>query len=639
MKARERKRYFFTIIVTLAAMIFMIAYNFTTFYSNAMKNSISIGESTLAVESEQLNSYLNKGMDILQVTAITVEYMMQSGASPEEIQDFLTEESNRYIEDIDPNFTGIYGWFNENYLDGIGWVPDDDYVATEREWYIAAQKAGGKPTIVSPYLDVQTNTIMFSVSQLLYDNKSVISLDIVLDAVQNIAQQIQLNGMGYGMIIDKNGLVVAHSYESEKGKNYLEDEDNAALVEKIYSGDSHTFKINVFDDNCTVFTNNIMDDWYAVMVISNTKLFHDVRMILIRNVIVCFFVFLLVIGFCTSAFRKIQLHMRNADDNRRNVENLNDTLMHTLARAIDAKDRYTNGHSHRVAKYTLELAKRMGKSRDELKKIYCAALLHDLGKIRVPDIIINKPSRLTNEEYDCIKLHPVSGYYILKDIKGNPLILQGAKWHHERYDGKGYPNGLAGENIPEIARIIGVADAYDAMTSNRSYRSTVSQEKVRSEIEKGMGTQFDPKIASLMLDMIDEDKDFTMRQIDDYRKRLLIVDDDKDTITQIKKYLENEPQYMIHNVSSGDVAMKYLKENDIDLVILNIEIADMDGFEYYWEMRRFSDVPVVFMTKDKSIANIERATSLGVVDYLVKPFMSQTFLEILHSILQEQLEI
>ncbi len=139
-------------------------------------------------------------------------------------------------------------------------------------------------------------------------------------------------------------------------------------------------------------------------------------------------------------------------------------------------------------------------------------LLHDVGKIGIPDAVINKPGRLNDEEYAIIKTHPVMGAKILENIEGKQRLAIGAKWHHERFDGKGYPDGLAGAAIPEEARILSVADAYDAMTSKRSYRDVLSQEYVRNEIEKGRGTQFDPEFAAIMLGMIDEDKDYNMRE-------------------------------------------------------------------------------------------------------------------------------
>ena len=185
----------------------------------------------------------------------------------------------------------------------------------------------------------------------------------------------------------------------------------------------------------------------------------------------------------------------------------------SLADAIDAKDTYTNGHSGRVAKYSVEIAKRYGYDEKRQDEIYMMALLHDVGKIGVPDEVINKPGRLTDEEFETIKKHPSIGAKILGNIKGMPKLASGARWHHERYDGRGYPEGISGENIPEEARIIAVADAYDAMTSNRSYRGYLPQEVVRGEIEKGKGSQFDPRFAEIMLTMIDEDKEYTMNDM------------------------------------------------------------------------------------------------------------------------------
>ena len=154
----------------------------------------------------------------------------------------------------------------------------------------------------------------------------------------------------------------------------------------------------------------------------------------------------------------------------------------------------------------------MGEDEKTQEKIYYVALLHDIGKIGVPNAIINKPGKLTEEEYEIIKTHPVIGSDILKSISSMPEISIGARSHHERYDGRGYPDGLAGEEIPWIARIIGVADAYDAMTSNRSYRCYLPQERVREEFVKYRGIQFDPRVADAMLSLIDSDTNYTMHE-------------------------------------------------------------------------------------------------------------------------------
>ena len=199
------------------------------------------------------------------------------------------------------------------------------------------------------------------------------------------------------------------------------------------------------------------------------------------------------------------------EDSRHKLQILSLQVVKTLASAIDAKDRYTNGHSSRVAKYSKEIARRAGKPVEFQDEIYFVALLHDIGKIGVPDNILNKNSRLTDAEYETIKQHPSIGVEILKNITEMPNIEIGAHYHHERFDGKGYPEGLAGYDIPEIARIIAVADAYDAMTSRRSYRSALSQNAVREEIMRGRGQQFDPDFADVMLKMIDEDVNYEMR--------------------------------------------------------------------------------------------------------------------------------
>lgn len=187
-------------------------------------------------------------------------------------------------------------------------------------------------------------------------------------------------------------------------------------------------------------------------------------------------------------------------------------MIKALVKTIDAKDPYTNGHSIRVAEYTRMLAEQVYTDQDEIHSIYNIALLHDIGKIGIPDSIISKPGKLTDEEYNIIKGHTLTGAKILSEIKSAPELIYGAKYHHERYDGKGYPCGLKGEEIPEISAIIAVADAYDAMTSNRSYRKLLPQETVKQEIEKGLGTQFNPKWGKIMLKLIEKDKDYKMHQ-------------------------------------------------------------------------------------------------------------------------------
>lgn len=204
----------------------------------------------------------------------------------------------------------------------------------------------------------------------------------------------------------------------------------------------------------------------------------------------------LVIFLITSAQIK-KYNERHQRDN----EIINESI-ETFTGFIDAKDPYTNGHSKRVAIYTRRLAQELGYEGEELDRIYYIALLHDCGKIGVPDNILGKPGKLTDEEFDVIKSHTVHGGEILSSFKSLENAGEGALYHHERYDGKGYPEGKAGEEIPLIARIICVADSFDAMNTNRVYRKKLTEEDILNELETNKGTQFDPKIADIMLRLL-----------------------------------------------------------------------------------------------------------------------------------------
>ena len=181
-------------------------------------------------------------------------------------------------------------------------------------------------------------------------------------------------------------------------------------------------------------------------------------------------------------------------------------MLETLARALDAKDKYTNGHSSRVAAYATTLAENLGWSTEQIELLKYQALLHDIGKIGVPDSILNKPERLTETEFSIIQSHTLIGADILKDMSTVKGAKHVAKHHHERFDGNGYPSNLSGDTIPLHARIICIADAYDAMNSDRIYRKALPPEVIRRELVKGRGTQFDPELLDVFLKLFDEGK-------------------------------------------------------------------------------------------------------------------------------------
>jgi HD-GYP domain-containing protein (c-di-GMP phosphodiesterase class II) len=173
-------------------------------------------------------------------------------------------------------------------------------------------------------------------------------------------------------------------------------------------------------------------------------------------------------------------------------------LTRSLTAAIDAKDRYTFGHSERVARVAIELGRELELQEEDLSDLYLAGLLHDIGKIGIRDAVLCKQGPLTPEEFDHIKQHPTIGYQILADLRSVRHILPGVLYHHERYDGKGYPHGLQGDSIPLLARILAVADSFDAMCSNRAYRSAMAPERVEQIFREGTGTQWDRRVVDAL---------------------------------------------------------------------------------------------------------------------------------------------
>jgi len=210
---------------------------------------------------------------------------------------------------------------------------------------------------------------------------------------------------------------------------------------------------------------------------------------------------ILVITFIALLFSQIRVNKLLVEQ-KRDAKIIKQSIS-TFINFIEAKDPNTKGHSQRVAKYSVLLAKELGYSEQECNRISYIALMHDCGKISIPVTILQKPGKLTDEEYEEIKKHTIYGDKMLRDFNSIEGINLGALYHHERYDGKGYPKGIAGEDIPKIARIICVADSLDAMNSNRCYRSKLDKDVIIKELEENKGKQFDPEIIDCLLRLIE----------------------------------------------------------------------------------------------------------------------------------------
>lgn len=218
--------------------------------------------------------------------------------------------------------------------------------------------------------------------------------------------------------------------------------------------------------------------------------------------VIIVFLFALLVG--DVAYMIAGLRIRKYKQRRIADLRIIEQSLSTFANIIDAKDEYTKGHSLRVAYYSREIAKRMNMDEETQQQLYYIALLHDIGKIGISDNILQKPGALTPDERVNIQQHVTIGGEILKDFSSIPGIAEGAMYHHERYDGKGYATGLKGKEIPLFARIICVADAFDAMSSARCYRGKLNNDFIINELKENSGSQFDPEIAEYMLDMIRE---------------------------------------------------------------------------------------------------------------------------------------
>lgn len=242
---------------------------------------------------------------------------------------------------------------------------------------------------------------------------------------------------------------------------------------------------------------------------------------------------------------------KKVEEKTRQIEEISFETIATIASMIEAKDSYTKGHSVRVSEYSARLARALGWPESKIRNLRYVALLHDIGKVGIPDSVLNKPGKLTEIEFGVIKSHTNIGADILNDIRTIVGVSLGAKYHHERYDGKGYPLGVAGDEIPEIARIICIADAYDAMNSKRVYRDNLSKEDIFKQLEGGRGTQFDPKFVDVFLRLLKEDKLEIEEKDEVIGNEPTLTEESSILLNQIVKNIEDNQKNDIFDMLTG----------------------------------------------------------------------------------------
>ena len=304
------------ILFIFLLMVCMILYTSHVINNVAASNIREVGEDRISASAAQLENYLQMIRSSLWVTADTVDLKIKNGDSPEDVLRYIKEESENQQQNFDDNYIGIYGYVMGQYMDGLSWVPPENYDPTKRDWYVDAIKAGGEATIVSPYLDANTGDVIISISRMLSNKEDVLSLDVKMNQIQEIVSTLQIKGKGYGFIINRDGMIIAHQDEEKRGGNLTDTEAQLALMDKILEVQNGSFEITMDGQKHNVFVEQIMDQWYMVIVISDSELLSEVHQQVIVNVLICFVIFTLIALFYILGHGREQRYSRRIEEMR-----------------------------------------------------------------------------------------------------------------------------------------------------------------------------------------------------------------------------------------------------------------------------------------------------------------------------------
>ena len=300
---RNRRALILTLVATFILMALLVTYTTRLMYRSSSSYVHDLGNDKASAITADLENYLDTAKSVLWVTADTVDHMIANGASNEEIVEYITRESANTSAQFDESYTGIYGVIRGEYVDGVGWVPPDDYDPTVRDWYRSAIEADGQPVIASPYVDAQTGNVIISVVTALSDRNNVLGLDLTLSDVQEAVEAIQIDGNGYGYILNYDGTVIAHPDLEEKGKNYSEIPGRAGVFEKAVEVGKGNFDMEIDGRKCTVFVDEVLDQWHLIIVIESSSLLDDTVNILTVSILINLVVFGLISAFYIIGYR------------------------------------------------------------------------------------------------------------------------------------------------------------------------------------------------------------------------------------------------------------------------------------------------------------------------------------------------
>ena len=303
---RSRGSLVLTLSITFILMALLVVFTSRVIFRSVFSSVQELGEDKATAITADMENYLDTAKSVLWLAADTVDHMVAKDATDEEIVEYITRESTNTEQQFDESYTGIYGVIRGNYVDGVGWVPPEDYDPTSRDWYKTTIAGDGDVIIVSPYVDAQTGNVIISVGRALSDKKSALALDLTLSGVQEIVEDIHINGYGYGYVVNNDGLVIAHHDRNENGKNYSEIPEQQELFQKVAATGKGNFSAVIDGEKSTVFVDTVMDQWYLVIITKNSELFKAPRELLVISIMITALVYLLISGFYILGYRNEQ---------------------------------------------------------------------------------------------------------------------------------------------------------------------------------------------------------------------------------------------------------------------------------------------------------------------------------------------
>ena len=313
------------LIVIFLLMVVMVAYTSQNVRSVTVSNIHEVGYDKITSISAQIENYLDTTKGMLWVTAETVDHMVQNGTSTDDIQQYLVNQTDAQIETFNFDYTGLYGYVGGEYLDGLNWVPDEDYVPTERAWYTQAIAAQGDTIIVSPYVDAQTGQVVITITRMLSNGVDVVAVDLTMESIQEMSKALTIRDKGYGFIFDDEGLIIASEDESLKGLNLNDISGMSDLMAQAVETGNGYFEIELDGNMNTVFVQTVMDQWYVVIIISNSELYAESVQQIAVNILICVVIFVIIGLFYYWGYKKDRQASRRIaqmreDEQRREYE-------------------------------------------------------------------------------------------------------------------------------------------------------------------------------------------------------------------------------------------------------------------------------------------------------------------------------